>query len=317
MTVVAVPGPELTLRILYDSQRFEAASIERMLGHLRSLLESLGADRAARVSDLSMLTAGERAQVLGDWAAPGARRSAPVCLHRLFETQVERAPHAIALTCDGQAMTYQDLNARANRLAHHLRTLKLGPETVVGLCLERSPNLVVAILAVLKAGAAYLPLDPTYPAERLRFLVDDARVPVLLTQESVRDRLPAASATVLCLEDMTEPLARSSEANPDSGVIPSNLAYVIYTSGSTGRPKGVLVTHDNVVRLLAGHAALVPVRRTQDVWTLFHSVCLRLLGVGDLGRPALRRAARGRALLAQPLARGLLPLARARNRSRC
>src|SRR6266536_4331976 len=178
-----------------------------------------------------MLRAEERAQVLGDWAAPGARRAAPVCLHRLFEAQVERAPHAIAVTCDGQAVTYQDLNARANRLAHHLRTLGLGPETVVGLCLERSVDLVAAILAVLKAGAAYLPLDPTYPAEHLRFLVDDARACVLLTQESVRDRLPATSARVLCLEDMAELLARSGEDNPESGVIPANLAYVIYTSG--------------------------------------------------------------------------------------
>ena len=273
LTVVAVPGPELTLRILYDSQRFEAASIERMLGHLHSLLESLGEDRAACVADMSILTDGERAQVLGDWAAPGAGRAAPVCLHRLFEAQAERAPDAVAVTCDGQALTYRELDARANRLAHHLRRSGSAPSPWWPLpgALHRAGRRA----ARRAQGRRRLPAPgPAYPAERLALPAwTDARGPVVLTPgERPADVCPrpAPRSSVWRTGRLLRP-DRSSTANPDSGVrLPSNLAYVIYTSGSTGTPKGVLVTHDNVVRLFDATDAWFGFDAS-DVWTLFHS----------------------------------------------
>ena len=223
-----------------------------------------------RLADIPLLSRTERRQVLADWAGPGASYAAAICLHELFERQVGRAPGAVAVSGEGGVVTYGVLNARANALAGELRARGVGPERVVGLCLERSVELVVAILGVLKAGGAYLPLDPTYPAEHLRFLVDDARVGVVLTQESVRERVPATSAMVLCLEDMAELRGGSSESNPESGVTAGNLAYVIYTSGSTGRPKGVLISHGNVGRLLAATEGWFHFG-AEDVWTLGHS----------------------------------------------
>ncbi|MEP6914052.1 MAG: amino acid adenylation domain-containing protein [Acidobacteriota bacterium] len=204
-----------------------------------------------------------------DTLPPEAARTPNPCIHQCFEAQAERTPDAIAVVAGEDRLTYGDLNARANRLAHHLRTRGVGPETPVGVCLERSATLIVALLAVLKAGGAYVPLDPAYPAERLAFMLRDSLVPVLLTEQRMLGMLADVSAEIICLDDCPEiVLARSD--NPSSGATPANLAYVIYTSGSTGRPKGVEVIHQTVVHLFAATREPLKVREG-DVWTVVHS----------------------------------------------
>ena len=176
----------------------------------------------------------------------GTPRAPEPWAHRLFEAQAGRTPDAVAVACDGRRLTYRELDARANQLAHRLRRLGVGPETRVALCLERSPEMLVGLLGVLKAGGAYVPLDPDYPAERLAFMLDDARAGVLLTQDRLLQALPASGTAVVCLDADWEAIAREDERAPAVRVAPENLAYVIYTSGSTGRPKGVLVSHRNL-----------------------------------------------------------------------
>lgn len=190
-----------------------------------------------------------------------------------FEQQVDAAPDAVALSFEETQVTYRQLNRRANRVAHRLRAMGAGPEVLVGLCVERSVDLVVGVLAILKAGAAYVPLDPAYPKERLRFMLEDTQAPVILTQRCLMSGLPTHSANVVCLEQLERQLQqndREVDENPDSGVGPNNLAYVIYTSGSTGKPKGVLVTHTNVIRLFDATKEWFRFG-TEDTWTLFHS----------------------------------------------
>ncbi|HEX8202153.1 MAG TPA: amino acid adenylation domain-containing protein, partial [Isosphaeraceae bacterium] len=172
-----------------------------------------------------------------------AVRAAEACVHRLFEAQEARTPEAVALAFEGRALTYRALNARANRLAHHLRGLGVGPETLVGVCLDRSPEMVVALLGILKAGGAYVPLDPAYPPERLAFMLEDSRAPVLLTERHLRAVLPAAGAEVVCLDSDAPGIDGQPEDNPAGGAAADHVAYVIYTSGSTGTPKGVEVPH--------------------------------------------------------------------------
>jgi amino acid adenylation domain-containing protein len=192
------------------------------------------------------------------------------CLHELFEAQVERTPSAVAVVFEAQQLTYAELNARANQLAHHLRRRGVGPEVVVGICLERSLEMVVGLLGILKAGGAYLPLDPAYPKDRLAFLLADAQIAVLLTQEWLAAELASHRAQVMCLDSASEVIARQSKENPISGVGADDLAYVIYTSGSTGQPKGVLISHRNVTPLLTATQSCFHFDG-QDVWTLFHS----------------------------------------------
>ncbi|WP_346294331.1 amino acid adenylation domain-containing protein, partial [Sphaerothrix gracilis] len=165
------------------------------------------------------------------------------CVHQQFEVQAQQTPQAIAVEHSGQSLTYQQLNGRANQLAHYLRTLGVGPETLVGLHVERSLAMVVGLLGILKAGAAYVPLDPNYPAERLAFMVADAKMTVLVTQQSLAASLAVQGTAVVCLDGDAAAIAQMSSAQIDSGVKPENLAYVIYTSGSTGHPKGVMVEH--------------------------------------------------------------------------
>ena len=206
-------------------------------------------------------------------AQPGtATRSFPPehCIHALFEAHARTAPEAVALTFEKQHLTYGELNAQANRLAHHLRSLGVGPETLVALCLERSPTLLVALLAVLKAGGAYVPLDPDSPGERLGLILADAQAPVVLTHSALLAKLGDTTATVVCCDRDLAALAPLSAENPAPLATPANASYVIYTSGSTGVPKGVPVTHHNVVRLLQATEDWFHFTAA-DVWTLFHS----------------------------------------------
>jgi len=271
LTVVAGPGPELLLRIAYDGHRFDVATIGRMLGHCRIVLEGMVAHPAQRLADVPLLTAAERQQVLVDWNYTATDYPQGQCLQALFEAQVERTPDAIALVYDEQQLTYRALNRRANQLAHRLHALGVGPEVPVGLYLERSLELVIGLLGILKAGGAYVPLDPAYPPERVGFMLADTQAPVLVTQPRLVEGLPALAAQVLCLDTGCAALAHERADNPVSGATADTLAYVIYTSGSTGTPKGVAVSHANVVRLFEATHAWYHFG-AEDAWTLFHSV---------------------------------------------
>jgi amino acid adenylation domain-containing protein/non-ribosomal peptide synthase protein (TIGR01720 family) len=256
LNIIIAPADRIALRVNYDRRRFDAATIERLVGHFRVVLAAMAAQPQQRLGDLSLHTPAERRQILGEWNATAAPFPQDRCLHELIAAQAERRPGAIAVAWGEQQLSYHELNLRANQLAHRLQQLGVGPDARVGLCLPRSLDLVVALLAVLKAGGAYLPLDPGYPQELLRFMLSDAEVAVLLTVESLKTALPEIAGHVLSIDADHAVLAQGSPINPPSYVQPQNLAYVIYTSGSTGQPKGVQVAHQGLVNMtLAQQAA--------------------------------------------------------------
>ncbi|MBI1924147.1 amino acid adenylation domain-containing protein [Candidatus Poribacteria bacterium] len=257
-------------RFTYNTDLFEAATIQRLAGHFQTLLEGIVAHPEQRISDLPLLTEAERHQLLVEWNDTQADSPQDQCLHQWFESQVERTPDVVAVVCEDRQLTYRQLNARANQLAHHLQSLGVGPEVLVGICVERSIEMVVGLLGILKAGGAYVPLDPAYPQERLAFMLKDSQVKVLLTQEKWVEKLPEHQARVVCLDTDRGVIFQESEKNPVSGVKPDHLAYVIYSSGSTGKPKGILVSHYNVTRLFAATQSWFHFDE-RDVWTLFHS----------------------------------------------
>ncbi len=259
----------LALAVEYNTGLFEAASIARLLGHYQALLQSCLAEPEQPVSRLSMLTEQEYSWQI-ERATAGASFETHACLHELFEAQVKRTPGAIALVFEDTRLTYDELNRRANQLAHHLRALGVRPETLIGIYMERSVELIVGLLGILKAGGAYVPLDPSYPTQRLALMLEDARPTAILTQQHLVENLPPHEAAVLCLDTAAESIDSQSEENPSPESTPANLAYVIYTSGSTGKPKGTLITHANVVRLFAATKHWFNFGE-HDVWTLFHS----------------------------------------------
>ena len=212
--------------------------------------DSYLADPGRSVAELPLLSEGERRQVVETWNATRIAYPHGACVHHLIEAQVERTPGAVALVFEGEALTYRELNERANWLAHRLRALGVGPDSLVGLCMERSVEMVVGLLGVLKAGGAYVPLDPEYPAERLAFMVADSGAPVLLTQRRSMSRLSGAGGRIMCLDEADGELAGASGENAEGGTRPENLAYVIYTSGSTGKPKGVQIEHRALTNFL-------------------------------------------------------------------
>ncbi|HEX5760993.1 MAG TPA: amino acid adenylation domain-containing protein, partial [Thermoanaerobaculia bacterium] len=235
----------------YRRDLFDDSTIERLNEQFRTLLAGAAAHPERRLSELPLLTACERQQ-LREWNATGRRHpDADLCLHQLIAQQVERSPQAVAVGFEGQELTYRELAARARGLALRLRALGVGPEVRVGICLERSLELVVGLLGILEAGGAYVPLDPSYPRERLAYLLEDARVAVLLTQERLLAQLGELSAPhVLCLDRPAESRPSYPEASPLPPPDPSSLAYVIYTSGSTGKPKGAMSSHRGIVNRL-------------------------------------------------------------------
>uniref|UniRef100_UPI003593C16B non-ribosomal peptide synthetase n=1 Tax=Nostoc sp. TaxID=1180 RepID=UPI003593C16B len=232
----------------YNTDLFDAASIARMAEHLQTLLEGIVANPNQRLSDLPLLSATELQRLLVEWNDTRADYPKDVCIHELFQAQVERSPDAIAVVFEGEQLTYQQLNCRANQLAHHLQTLEVGPEILVGIHVERSIEMVVGLLGILKAGGAYVPIDPAYPQERLAYILSDSKVSVLLTQKHLVAKLPTHQTRVFCFDVDWKLIFQESEENLVSKVQSKNLAYVIYTSGSTGKPKGVLVTHQNLVQ---------------------------------------------------------------------
>jgi len=234
----------------YNTDLFDAGTIDRMVEHFRILLEGIVVSPGKRIEDLPLLSATEQYQLLIEWNDTQAEYPKDKCIHQLFEAQVERSPDAIAVVFEDQQLTYRELNARANRIAHHLRALGVGPEVLVGIYVERSIQMVVGLLGILKAGGAYVPLDPAYPKERLTFMLSDSQVPVLLTQKNLVPGLPEHQAQMVCLDIDWEAINEESEEKPTSKVKPTNLAYILYTSGSTGRPKGVAIEHHSSVALL-------------------------------------------------------------------
>ncbi|MUG92152.1 amino acid adenylation domain-containing protein [Scytonema sp. UIC 10036] len=231
----------------YNTELFYPSTIDHMIGHFQTLLEGIVSPQEQPISYLPLLTDVEQQLLLTEYNATQTDYQYHQCLHHLFEARVAQTPDAIAVYFEGEQLTYQEVNRRANQLAHYLRSLGVKPEVLVGICIERSLELVVGLLGILKAGGAYVPMDPMYPTERLAFMVEDAKVSVLLTQEQLIKGLPMYESRVVCLDKNWDIIARECAENLSSGVTGDNLAYAIYTSGSTGRPKGVAVKHCGVV----------------------------------------------------------------------
>jgi amino acid adenylation domain-containing protein len=235
---------------VYSTDLFEAATVRRMTTHFRKLLEEIVADPGRSVAALPLLPQAEHKCVVEDWNETARDYPLHRTLHQMIESQVDRAPEAIALVFEEESLTYRELNARANQLAHHLISVGTGPETLVGICMHRSIEMVVGLLGILKAGAAYVPMDPEYPRERLEYMVQDAGVPVLLTQQHLVSRLPEHSSHLICLDTQWDSIRTQSRENPDSRGKPEHLAYMIYTSGSTGKPKGAMNVHRGICNRL-------------------------------------------------------------------
>ncbi|MFP5265362.1 MAG: amino acid adenylation domain-containing protein, partial [Blastocatellia bacterium] len=221
-----------------------------LAGHYVALAGRAAARPDEAVARLPLLTEQEARLILIDWNRTAAEYKKELCLHELFEAQVMQTPHALALVYEEQKLTYQELNARANQLAHYLRELKVGPEVLVGICVERSIEMVVGLLGIIKAGGAYVPLDTAYPKERLAMMIEDCHMPALLTQQRLTGILPQYDGKVICLDSQWEEICRRSEENPSTEMTSDNLAYVIFTSGSTGKPKGAMVPHRGITNRL-------------------------------------------------------------------
>ncbi|NCQ97914.1 MAG: amino acid adenylation domain-containing protein [Microcystis aeruginosa L211-101] len=249
----------------YNTDLFDTATIERMAKHFVRLLNSIVLNPQQPISQLPMLTEFEQQQLLFEWNNTQADYPLDKCIHQLFEEQVERTPHAVAVVFEGQQLTYNELNCRANQLAHYLQSLGVKPDTLVGICVERSLEMIVGLLGILKASGAYVPLDPDYPIERIIFMLEDAAVKVLLTQQKLINKLPEHQAQLICLDADWELISQFSQDNPITDVQATNLAYVIYTSGSTGQPKGVMLSHSNLSNHMFWMQETFPLTKTDRV----------------------------------------------------
>ena len=234
----------------YNTDLFDAVTIQRIAGHFQTLLEGMVAEPEVSISQLPLLTTAERHQLLVSWNDTTTDYPRNLCIHQLFEAQMERTPNAIAVVFEDHQLTYRQLNTRANQLAHHLKGHAVGRGVLVGICLKRSVEMVVSLLGILKAGGAYVPLDPSYPKARLALMLEDAQVPVLLTQKTLLPLFVEQKSEVICLDAVWNVIDQERTENPARQVTPKDLAYVIHTSGSTGKPKGVQIPHRAVVNFL-------------------------------------------------------------------
>lgn len=248
--VIAEIENGLGASLQYNTDLFDASTISRMAEHFQALINGILNDTGQRISDLPLLSETEQG-LLAETNATQTDYPAAACMHQVFEAQAALSPEAVALVFKGDDLSYDKLNRKANRLAHHLRARGVGPGVMVGVRAERSLGMMVGLLAVLKAGGAYVPMDPTYPKDRLAFMLEDTRVPVLLTQQRLVNSLPDTEAEIICLDTDLD-LLQAEESNLDIEVSPDDLAYVIYTSGSTGKPKGVMITHRSVINFFTG-----------------------------------------------------------------
>jgi amino acid adenylation domain-containing protein len=250
-------GKEMPVRVEYNTDLFDDSTIERMLGNFENLLRSVAGNPEQQISTLTFLSESELQKLLVEWNDGSRHVSHAANLdgrdqtaHRLFELCADRYSSRSALVFGEQQLTYQELNERANQLAHYLMKHGVGPETFVGICVERSTELIVGLLGILKAGGAYVPLDPDYPKERLSFMLQDTAAPVLLAKKLLVSSIPDHNAKMILLDQDWDAIGRESKENPDCKVLPDNLAYVIYTSGSTGKPKGVMIQHRSLVNYI-------------------------------------------------------------------
>jgi amino acid adenylation domain-containing protein len=300
LTMTVIPGRELSLRCSYDCTRFEEDDIRGLLGHVTCLLEELAGNPNATLADLSLLAESERHR-LQNWNATARAYAHTQCVHELIEEQAERTPGAVALVYKDQRLTYEEVNARANQVAHYLLAHGAGPDVLVGICLERSLDMVIGLLGILKAGSAYVPIDPDYPRERIGFMVQDAAVPLLLTGRDLMSSLGIHQTHIICLDRDRPEIECERRSNPCAPVGLQNLAYTIYTSGSTGRPKGAGIPHGGLLNRLLWmqeQYSLQPDDRVlqktpfsfdvsvwEFFWPLMAGACLVVAGPGEHRQP--------------------------------
>ena len=271
LVLEVTPQPDgYGLALEFNTSLFVPETAERIVRHFTRLLEHACASPETSLATLPMMEEEEIKHVLSSVNADRRTFGDGECLHNWFARRAALSPEAPALSFEGQVLTYDEINRRANQIAHYLIASGVGPDVLVGICIDRSPNLVIAILGVLKAGGAYLPIDLSYPADRLAFMLADAQAPVLLTETKLLESLPEHGGRTICLDEAEAILSTQPATNPVTPVTPEHMAYVIYTSGSTGQPKGCVITHRNVARLMHATEQWYGFNE-RDVWTLFHS----------------------------------------------
>lgn len=255
LTLYAMVNPQLTLKILYDDGRFESDSISQMMGHLETILLGIGRQPEEKLSEISLLTQSEQ-EIFREWNNTQTEYPQELCFYQLFERQVEKTPDAVAVVFEEEILTYGELNEKANQLAHYIQQCRDArshvstTEFLVGIYLERSLEMVITLLGILKSGSVYVPLDPTYPRERIAFMLQDSGCSILVTQQKFLTTLPNHSAQIICIDSDWEGIAQQSDFNLSHQIQSENLAYIIYTSGSTGQPKGVQILHKALVNFL-------------------------------------------------------------------
>ncbi|SDZ37825.1 AMP-binding enzyme, partial [Thermoactinomyces sp. DSM 45892] len=248
LNLVVIPSNQLTFKLMYDRSTFDQSTIQQIEGHLLQILNQMTEDEERTLSEIVYVPEEEQKQLLEEWNDTPVEYSYESTIHERFEEQVLRTPEAVAVVYEDRQLTYRELNEQANQLAHYLQKCGVGPESLVGLCVERSPEMMIGLLGILKAGGAYVPLDPTYPEQRLQYILADAGIQLVVTQESLLESswLPEEIQAVCLDRDQVE-LEKESMDLPAAHVSADRLAYIIYTSGSTGNPKGVMVEHHNVI----------------------------------------------------------------------
>jgi natural product biosynthesis luciferase-like monooxygenase protein len=285
LTIWCIEQPDyLDVTAEFNADLFESATIERMMGHYLTLLEGMVANPEQKISQLPLLTTSERTTILGEWNATEADYPKEKTVHQLFEEQVARTPNAVALVFEDEELTYADLNERADRFAQRLRGLGAGPDVLIGIYVERSLDMMVGLLGILKSGSGYVPLDPTYPKERLTYMLQDSAAPIVVTQTRMLPRLPKHNAVVVCVDEPASNADLKSQISDLKSPLPDvrasrsdDLAYVLYTSGSTGNPKGVMVTHRNLVNFFAGMDRSLG--RGPGVWLAITSISFDISGL--------------------------------------
>ncbi|MEM9004408.1 MAG: amino acid adenylation domain-containing protein [Cyanobacteria bacterium P01_F01_bin.86] len=242
---------DIVAKLSYDANLFSEDYIHCLVEQFKTLVLNILDHSETAIDQIELIGNVEREKLLRQFNHTECDYPKDKCLHQLFEDQAQKTPDAIAVVFEKEQLTYQQLNQKANQIAHHLQTIGVTSEVLVGICVERSLDMLVGLLGILKAGGAYVPLDPSYPAERLAYMLSDSQLPILLTQQHLRSQLPPTQAQIVCLDGIEPNLAKYASENPISDIQPNNLAYIIYTSGSTGKPKGTMIAHQGMVNYLS------------------------------------------------------------------